>query len=431
MAIRSYLPVVALLALTVAQAQAQVPPPDAVGLPEQTEDSQTDELTAARRGRDALTAAADFSGALVPAERSLELALASDAPNRESDFVQLARIQSELGQHEEAETNYLAAIDLLEEREGQNSMMLIEPYHGLGRNYINSRRFAEAVTVLEHARDISQRNTGLFNIEQSMLIDDITLALLGQGDTTAARELQLARLENAVRRFGADDPRTVPFYQHLGEYYDSSRLRVSAREQYQKALDILDSQPDTDQAMTLESLRRLVQIELMLGDSDAAKLRLEQALAGSPEPEPLDRGLSLALLADYALVQEDFESAARYYAQAYAALGQQEQVDADEYFGQPTMIDFVAPLSAVDMGRRSDPYAWGTIVLEFDVNSMGRVENVRTARIEPSNDGERAYTRRLRETHFRPRLEGGVPVATNNVELSHFFRYYVRERRRR
>jgi TonB family protein len=105
-------------------------------------------------------------------------------------------------------------------------------------------------------------------------------------------------------------------------------------------------------------------------------------------------------------------------------------VDPDDYFGQPTMIDFVAPLSAVDMGRRSDPYAWGTIVLEFDVNSSGRVENVRTARIEPSNDGERAYQRRLRETHFRPRLEGGVPVATNNVEFSHFFRYYVRQRRR-
>jgi tetratricopeptide (TPR) repeat protein len=417
-----------LIGLPAVHGQAPAPDQDSAAI--FGESTASTELAATRRGRDALIAAADFSAALEPAERSSELAALLEEPDRYNDLMHLARIQSELGQYEKAETNYLAAIAMLEDSEGLNSPLLIGPYHGLGRSYINNRRFPEAITVLEHARDISQRDTGLFNIEQSELIDDITMAQIGQGNTREARELQLRRLENAVRRFGADDPRTAPFYQHLGEYYDSSRLRVSAREQYRKALAIQESQGG-DPAAVLESLRKLTQIELLLGDGDEAKLLLEQTLNANVDAQPIDRGLSLAVLGDYALVREDLESAASNYAQAYAALRQQDAVSADDYFAQPAMIDFIPPLNAVDLGRRSDPYAWGTITIVFDVNPAGRVEQIHNVQMEPAADAESAYARRLRETHFRPRLEAGVPAATSSVEFSHYFRYYVRERRRR
>ena len=35
------------------------------------------------------------------------------------------------------------------------------------------------------------------------------------------------------------------------------------------------------------------------------------------------------------------------------------------------------------------------------------------------------YSRRLRETHFRPRLVDGAPVATTNVRSTHYVRRYV------
>ena len=64
---------------------------------------------------------------------------------------------------------------------------------------------------------MSQRNLGLFNVEQAPLIDDITTAYLGIGDTVEARRMQLERLDNAVRRFGADDPRVIPFRYQLAD----------------------------------------------------------------------------------------------------------------------------------------------------------------------------------------------------------------------
>lgn len=393
-------------------------------------DAASPELAAARQARNALIAAADFQAALAPAEHSVELSAGGAEQGYYRDLLHLARVQSELGEFEDAETNYLSAIAYLEEREGQNSTQLIEPYQGLGRSYINSRRFPEAVTVLEHARDLSQRNAGLFNVEQTELIDDITMAQLGQGNTFAARELQLARLENAVRRFGADDPRLVPFHHHLGEYYDNSRMRNSAREQYERALEIQEEQSDGNGSELLESLRKLTQVELLLGDGDEARLRLERALEESDDLTAVDRGLSLALLGDCALVTGDFATAAAHYGTAYAALESANTIGARDYFSRPAMIDFIPPLNSVDLGRRSDPYAWGSIVLRFDVTAEGRADNVETAEVQPEIEVDEDYDRRIRETHFRPRLENGVPVATTGVEFSYYFRYYVRRRRR-
>jgi hypothetical protein len=35
------------------------------------------------------------------------------------------------------------------------------------------------------------------------------------------------------------------------------------------------------------------------------------------------------------------------------------------------------------------------------------------------------YLRRMRETHFRPRLLDGEPVATSNVRSTHYVRRYI------
>ncbi len=54
----------------------------------------------------------------------------------------------------------------------------------------------------------------------------------------------------------------------------------------------------------------------------------------------------------------------------------------------------------------------------FNVETLGRQSG------EPS-PLETRYNRRLREAHFRPRIAGGEPVATDNVKFTHYFRYYV------
>ncbi|HEY3519067.1 MAG TPA: hypothetical protein VGL98_18600, partial [Gammaproteobacteria bacterium] len=141
---------------------------------------------------------------------------------------------------------------------------------------------------------------------------------------------------------------------------------------------------------------------------------------------PVDRGLSLALLGDCATVTGDAPAAADYYREAWQTLSAQPGIDAAAYFRKPTMIDFVPPLSPVDRNERSKPYTWAEIVLEFDVSAQGLPSDVRVVtRDQRLASLQARYNRRMRETHFRPRLVAGEPVATSNVRSTHYVRRYV------
>jgi hypothetical protein len=67
-------------------------------------------------------------------------------------------------------------------------------------------------------------------------------------------------------------------------------------------------------------------------------------------------------------------------------------------------------------------------VFRFDVSADGRPSNVEVVGSNaPTGQLETRYVRRLRETHFRPRLVAGEPRATTNVEFTPYLRYYVDE----
>jgi tetratricopeptide (TPR) repeat protein len=382
-------------------------------------------LEVLRTARDALVTAEDYTGARGPAEQVIAALNRSGGEPTVVDILQLSRIQSELTEFDAAETAYLRAIQMVELMSGEYSPDLIGPYQSLGRNYISGRKFAEAILALEQAQHISQRNAGLFNVEQSEIIDDMTMAHLGTGNTIEARSLQLQRLDNAVRRFGVDDPRVAPFHTHLGDYFDSSRLRTSARTQYAKALEIQEAQFGSDDPRLLPELRKLVEIDMLLGDGPDARDRLAALLIRSAETDPLERALSFAVLGDWAIVEGNAALALEYYMQAHSAA--KGTAEADRLFAEPVMIDFIPPLTSVDRGARSRPYTWGSITLEFELSADGRAHDVRTVAISPADAADSAYVRRIRETHFRPRLEEGRLAATSSVRFIHYFRHYVAE----
>jgi tetratricopeptide (TPR) repeat protein len=389
-------------------------------------------LPSLRRARDALLGANDFDAALTPALAAIAEQEDVKDPGYPADLAALARIQSELGRHDDAEENYLEAIDVVKTAEGEFSITLVDPYRGLGRAYIKAARYPEAIVALESAQHVSQRNLGLFNVEQAPLLDDITTAYLGIGDTVEARKMQLERLDNAVRRFGADDPRVIPYRYQLADYYQRSRLAGSAREQYEEVLKSQEAQLGATNPGLLSPLRQLVRIDLATAQNEEqdARTQLVEILEQNTDIDAVERGLSLATLGDWAIVANDPVAAGDYYAQAWAALSAKPDVDVAAFFAKPVMIDFIAPLSAVDRAARSRPYSWAQIAFDFDVSADGRPFNVETVGRQGGEPTpiETRYNRRLREAHFRPRIVDGQRVATDNVRSTHYFRFYVNDK---
>jgi tetratricopeptide (TPR) repeat protein len=385
-------------------------------------------LAGLRRGRDAFIGARDFSAAIGPAQSVVEAQRTQREPQYAADLAALGLIQAELRDIDKALDSLTEAVDIVIDVEGEYSATLIEYYRGLGRTYIKGGQYQQAIVTLEQAQHITQRHLGLFNVEQAALLDDITTAYLGLGNTVDAQEAQVERLDNAIRRFGPNDPRVFPFRYTLAQYYERSRLPESAREQYEEVLNAQEGRLGATDAGLLAPLRELVQLDLAAyqGEIPERRDRLAAVLEQSDNATPVERGLTLALLGDWATVAGDAPTAADYYREAWRTLSMNPEVDVAAYFRKPSMIDFVPPLSAVDRNERSKPYTWTEIVLDFDVSAAGLPSDVRVmTRDQRMVSLQTRYNRRMRETHFRPRLVAGEPVATTNVRSTHYVRRYV------
>lgn len=378
-----------------------------------------------RSARDGLIMAKDYEAALSPAELVVSELAEAENPELPREQVVLAFVLAELKRYDEAEAIYFEAIDKIKQEAGELSEELVLPMHLLGRSYMGARMFPEAITVLTEAQAISRRNEGLFNVQQSTLIDDMTTAYLGMGDTISAQKLQVDRLDNAIRRFGADDPRVIPFHNELASYYQKSRLRIQAREQYKDVLDIQEAQFGPLDASLLAPLREMAKIDLILGERRTNLERIEEILANNDSVPAVERGLSLALLGDSALVDNEHNEAADYYQQSFASLEKSGEIDPNEYFKNPAIISLSPPLTPVDRGLSRRPYSWGTIVVQFDVNADGRVSQITGVGAEPSGKVEDAYIDRLNDAVFRPQIVDGTPVEAKDIKFTHYFRYYV------
>jgi tetratricopeptide (TPR) repeat protein len=417
--------VVVVLALAVWAAPGAL---DAQGQQDEPTPAAESPLAALRRGRDGFMNVRDFSAALGPAERIVAAQQEQREAQYPADLAALGLIRGELREPDAAIDNLVEAVGLVSEAEGEYSPTLIEYYRALGRTYIKAGQYQPAIVTLEQAQHISQRTLGLFNVEQAALLDDITTAYLGLGNTVDAQRLQLERLDNAVRRFGAADPRVIPYRYTLAKYYEQSRLPESAREQYQEVLKAQEARLGGTDAELLAPLRELVALDLLVAQhtNPERRDRLAALLEQNSDAPAIERGLTLALLGDWATVAGDTAAARDYYTQAWSAFSSNPDVDVVTYFSKPAMLDFVPPLSAVDRNERSRPYTWAEIVLEFDVSAEGLPSDLRVVTRDPQTVTlQSRYSRRMRETHFRPRLVDGQPVATTNVRSTHHVRRYV------
>lgn len=348
------------------------------------------------------------------------------SPNGQA-LVELGKLQTELAEFQMAQESYLAGIELLVEENGEYSPSLIEPYTGLADAYLRNQQPLEAITILEQAQHISQRTFGLLNLEQARLLDEITRAYLLIGDTAEAQNIQRERLTLALRRFGETDPRAIPFHNQLANYYDRSRMRIRAREQYEAILAIQRENFGDNDGRSLLPLSKLLRIDILLGDSTSARRRLLHGLESNDNATPIQVGNALAALGDWELALRRTDSALEYYRDAYATIQAVEPEAAAEYFATPRFNDFRPPPSQVDLRGNRASHSWGSISVEFGISAEGRATDIAVVEAHPRGLMDALYVQRLGEASYRPRLIDGEPADTAAVSYTHQFRYFVED----
>jgi tetratricopeptide (TPR) repeat protein len=280
--------------------------------------------------------------------------------------------------------------------------------------------------VLEEARHISHRNFGLFNLSQIELLDELSAVYDQAGDTRQAQREQLEILNVAQRHFGTGNAGVIPYHYKLAGYYELARMHGRARDEFERALEIVRSNPASGPGDELEPLTELVRIDARTGETSRARRELEERLHVTADVDAATRAEAYAVLGDFELANGRIDTATDFYGQAYASFA--DAYAADAYFRAPRLIDFVPPPTAVDFGRRRNaPYAWGSITARFGVTATGKAERIAIVVSDPPGLMDARYARRLAEAVFRPRLAAGQPVATSRLRFSHEFRYFLPE----
>lgn len=148
--------------------------------------------------------------------------------------------------------------------------------------------------------------------------------------------------------------------------------------------------------------------------------RMVKISSANPSLSVLERADALINMGDWYFINDKRTTALKNYKQAYqllsSAAGNAKLID--KVFGKPVRIPFGTVASA-DSGKDTGEIAKPYVKLSFAVTIDGKARNIKIIEeSKPINYRIRRTARQtIRDAIFRPRLEDGNPVATNETEL--------------
>lgn len=348
------------------------------------------------------------------------------------------------------------------EAQGAYAETLSEQLLGLGLALQQQDRHAEAIEVFKRGVHVARINNGLYAGEQIPLLQSEIVSHIATENYLEADERQAYLYRVQQRSMTLGEERTMALMQQarwqrqaydmgLGEQsfprllnmWDLYRLAVTdiserEGESSPKLLKPLEgmlrsqyliagfSQQTSDSGLNTSDLTaRQDQSRFFAYQRESYKrgqaviramYDIEQFNNGD---DPVTAAESLTLLGDWMLWHGVKERAFDTYTQAVAELAALDdaQFHIDRLFGQPAPLpdfDGVRPLPPRSNANEAD------LLLEFGVSAGGRVVDlVRQGEVDEDNSRANRLVRVLRKTRFRPRLEDGVPVATEKLNWTY------------
>ncbi|MES2626335.1 MAG: hypothetical protein V4628_13710 [Pseudomonadota bacterium] len=113
---------------------------------------------------------------------------------------------------------YLDSITETEANDGPFASVLLEQYLSLGKAYQQNDMPAEAIETLEKAEYISRINSGLYDSEQFVIVENLIASYLANGEPDKASEKMQYLLFLSQQAFGRESAQAVPILRKLGDW---------------------------------------------------------------------------------------------------------------------------------------------------------------------------------------------------------------------
>jgi tetratricopeptide (TPR) repeat protein len=393
-----------------------------------------------------------YEAALPHAQQLVDL-FEAQAPMSEqlpTAYNNLGAVQWRTGDLTGAEKSFSRALELLEQTQGIASRRLIAPLAGLATVYATQGQHARAADALQRAIAVSRRAEGLFNLQQLDLLEPLVQAFEAMGALEGVeRELRYV-LQVVRKRFGPDDPRTLPavtrlafLYEKLQRYPSARALwvqtaRIGAREgggrnaatikgllgiarthrlqyieQPESLVEAVPIDPLTGQPDPLMSMGMRGGPVKLDGDGERAALQALEILDGTPDPPADLLGATLLELGDWYTTAREPALAVPYYERAWPVLQQTLTPGEIHPLAVPRPLYYRVPPAAARQ-RLSPDLRTIARRMEFglDIAANGEVTSAQVLSSEADDSQTGQARRALERAWFSPRFEDGRAVPT-------------------
>jgi tetratricopeptide (TPR) repeat protein len=390
-----------------------------------------------------------FDEADTVAKRVVELAIKLHGPQSNQfakALTNLAIVQFQTEQYDAATQNFESAIEIIEDNEDRLNVQLINPLKGLGAAQLESGRPDLASRTFQRAVHVTHVNEGPHNLDQLELLESMAETYVRMGDLDSAKEAQDTIYAINIREHRLDSPALVPSLMRRAAWQHRAGLIFDQRATYRRAIRIIEDHEGKESVSLVEPLIMLGRSYFFLDTSGAVSYHDSSMASGeiyfrratriaeeSPDTSWQVVAQANLALGDYYIYQSNPQRAARVYGDTWELLSQseeglmvrREQLERVIPLRQDKLPMYASSEKSDSVDEKSDPLLQGNVTINYDVSTRGRADSMKLVEARPSEFERMVNTvqREIRRRVFRPRLEEGEVVDTQNLTLNHRFFY--------
>lgn len=332
---------------------------------------------------------------------------------------------------------------------------LVRPLIMLGDIQVQEGEYVGALDNYGRAVHVERVNSGLVSPRQIEIVYREADVYRTLGDLETANQREEYAYHVLQRAYDPYSEDMLPGLYHLAAWYERTHNIFAARHLYQRAADVMVA---NGKGLTMEAVpawqgvARTYRLErfppIYIDSSSPAPYAHSATLEPGYGPITInnfpagERALQTIIqihrnyhsstpeiaqaildLADWHLLFEKTREAFPLYQIAYEMMEGVEEFPVEDFFGQPKLIHFPAPVdpSAPDV---PESQAEGLVTVQFDITERGAPRRLETVESVPQGMMDFRVRKSIRVSRFRPAFIDGEPQATPDYIYTHRFVYY-------
>lgn len=393
----------------------------------------------------------DYLEADTLAKRVVELSIrinGLDSHDSAKAITNLGIAQHNNKDYEAALLNFSASIGIVERIDDRLSRALINPLQGLAATQAALGRPDMARKSYQRAVHVSHVNDGPHNADQVQTLESMAELYLSMGEFKDATGIQENIFAIQSRNVDPTSMDILPALHKRADWQHRLQRFQSERATWRQIINILEKHKGKESLELIAPLKNLGKSYLFVSPAEydyqpevstvsgETHLRRANRIAdANPDADWQIVEDTLLALGDYYILSGRPNRGARIYAEAWNLLSEGEQPERlgnrRDHLEAPVILQNVYPAKYLNSERNDEPkeappsFETGTISIGYTVLPNGRIANMRLVEAQPAEIGkfDETVARSLRRLIYRPRMQDGQLVATNNTIYTHEFFY--------